>query len=365
LTDCRILYLVGQLGPGGLERQLFYLLQAMNRERYKPAVAVWNYSEADIYVHQIRALGVPLYSFSEKLTAAGKLLAFRRMVRKLKPEVIHSYSFYTNFTAHLATWRTGAVALGSLKSDFMTEKKVSGPWLGRLSARWPHNQICNSFAAEKAARHSRTMFVPKQLSVVQNGVDLERFLCLPLPANGRVRIVALGSLLPVKRWDRLVVAAQELRQRKYDFLLQIAGDGPLRESLEDQVQELGLGDCIEFLGYQDDIPRLLSNAAFLVHTSGTEGCPNVIIEAAACGRAVVAMDAGDVPSIVEEGKTGFIVARGDINILIKRMATLITDRELCRKMGQAARVQAEQKFRLDRFVNETFAAYRAAGWSDT
>ena len=55
---CRILYLVGQLGPGGLERQLCYLLQAMDRQRYSPVVVVWNYKEDDIYVRQIQDLGV-------------------------------------------------------------------------------------------------------------------------------------------------------------------------------------------------------------------------------------------------------------------------------------------------------------------
>ena len=59
--SCRLLYLVGQLGPGGLERQLCYLLQAMDRERYQPAVAVWNFSETDVYVSRIRALNVPVY----------------------------------------------------------------------------------------------------------------------------------------------------------------------------------------------------------------------------------------------------------------------------------------------------------------
>ena len=95
---CRILYLVGQLTPGGLERQLCYLLQAMDRERYRPAVAVWNFAEADVYVPRIRALDVPLYAFPN-MPSAAKLRAFRRLVRHLAPEVVHSYTFFTNFAA--------------------------------------------------------------------------------------------------------------------------------------------------------------------------------------------------------------------------------------------------------------------------
>src|SRR5215467_119851 len=116
---CRLLYLIGELHTGGSERQLYYLLRAMDRERYRPAVAVWNYSDQDFHVPLIRSLGVPLYSFTGNHSRAAKLHAFRRLVRQLHPEVVHSWSFYTNFAAHWASLGTGVLPLGSLRSDFL------------------------------------------------------------------------------------------------------------------------------------------------------------------------------------------------------------------------------------------------------
>ena len=78
--ECRLLYLVGHLGSGGLERQLCYLLQAMDRKRYQPAVAVWSFREEDAHVPQIRALGVPLYSFPGAPSGTAKLAAFSHLV---------------------------------------------------------------------------------------------------------------------------------------------------------------------------------------------------------------------------------------------------------------------------------------------
>jgi len=95
-----------------------------------------------------------------------------------------------------------------------------------------------------------------------------------------------------------------------------------------------------------------------------EGCLDVVMEAMACGRAVVATDAGDVPYLVEDGKAGFVVRRGDDMTLAARMATLITNLDLCQQMGEAGRARAEREFGLDRLVAETLAAYRAAGWKD-
>jgi glycosyltransferase involved in cell wall biosynthesis len=361
---CRLLYLIGELVQGGAEQQLCYLLQAMDRERYRPTVVVWNYREEDVNVPQIRVLGIPLHSFPT-VHSAAKLRVFRHMVRHFKPEVVHSYSFYTNFAAYWATWGTRAVAVGSVRGDFTLDKKESSPWLGRLSARWPRDQIYNSSSAAETCRLSRSFFVPKQLSVVRNGLDLERFRSVPLAIGERIRIVSIGSLLPVKRWDRLLRVAAELRQRGLDCLIQIVGDGWFRRQLEQQTRDLGVTDCIEFIGYTDNIPDLLADARFLVHTSDSEGCPNVVMEAMACGRAVVATDAGDVPSLVEDGKTGFVIPRGDEGTLLARIVTLMTDHDLCRRMGEAGRVKAEQQFGLDRLVSETLAAYRVMGWKDT
>jgi glycosyltransferase involved in cell wall biosynthesis len=363
--SCRLLYLIGQLGPGGSERQLYYLLRTMDRKRYQPAVAVWNFSEDDVYVAQVRGLGVPLYCFPTALSELAKLRALRRLVRQLEPEVIHSYSFYLNVVAHWGVQRTRAVACGSIRSDFLLDKKSIGWWRGRLNARWPRDQICNSFVAAEGVRHSRSLFVPERLSVVCNGVDVERFRSVPLTTEGRVSILGVGSLLPVKRWDRLLGAALELKRRGADYCMRIAGDGFLRRSLEQQAQDLGITDRVEFLGYTDDIPGLLSEATFLVHTSDNEGCPNIVMEAMACGRAVVATDAGDVTHLVEDGKTGFVVRRGDDTTLVTRMATLIVDRGLCRHMGDAGRAKAEREFSLNRLVEVTLAAYQAAGWKDS
>jgi glycosyltransferase involved in cell wall biosynthesis len=364
-TNHRFLYLVGEFDRGGLERQLFYLLRAMDRELYKPAVAVWNYREEDLYVPQVRELGVPIYGLTGVCSPMGKLLAFRHLAQNLQPEVIHSYNFYTNFAAYCAAKGSDAVPVGSIRSDFNWAKTESGPILGRLSALWPSDQICNSFSALRSARSSRCLFAPARISVVRNGVDLDEFQSLPLSSHRPIRIVGIGYLLPVKRWDRLLLAVRELKHRGLEFKLQIAGDGPLGPTLRRQTQDLGLIADVEFIGHVDNIPKLLAHASFVVHAADSEGCPNAVMEAMACGRAVVATDAGDIPRLIENGKTGYVIHRNDSAALIDRMTKLMTDHDLCRAMGKAARILAEREFGLKRLVKETLASYNDAGWKGT
>lgn len=362
---CRILYLVGGLGLGGLQRQLYYLLQAMDRERYKPAVVVWNYQESDIYVRRIRELSVPLYAVPATPSKGAKLRALRLMVRQLQPEVVHSYIFYTNFAAFWASWATRSVVVGSVRNDFLRDRKSSGPLLGRLSALLPRYQIFNSFVSAEVARRSGGIFVPRQLFVVRNGMDLRVFQSSPVPNHGKICILGIGSLVSRKRWDRALEAVVPLKRSGLNFILRIAGDGPLRKPLEKKAQALDIADCVEFLGQREDIHRLCSDATMLLHTADQEGCPNVVMEAMASARPVIATDAGDVPHLVEDGKTGFVVRRGDDKALVKRIAALVANPKLCRRMGEAGRAKAEREFTLERLVTQTLAAYQAAGWKDS
>src|SRR5262249_47463196 len=237
------------------------------------------------------------------------------------------------------TLGTSAISIGAVQSSLAGDKSC-GRVLGRLSARWPRTQIYNNSAAAEAVRDSGGLFVPWRISVVRNGVDLKQFRKFPLPNKSRVRILGVGSLFEVKRWDRLLKAALDLKTMDLDFEVEIAGGGPLRDSLQQLAQDLGVTDLVKFTGHTDDVPSLLAGSTFLVHTSDIEGCPNVVLEAMACARAVVATNVGDIPGVVDNGRTGFIVGCDDHTQLVECLATLIVNRDLCHKMGEAGRNKA-------------------------
>lgn len=361
-SGCSILYVIGQLHAGGSERQLHYLLRTMNG-RYQTAVVVWNYRFDDPYTARFERLGIPIYALTRDTSPGAKLLALRRVIAHLRPEVVHSFSFYLNFIIQCAVWGTTAVPIGSMRSSLDVDREVNGRLLGKLSARWPHQQIYNSARSGGAQGRLRKVFSPRQVFVVPNGVDLEAFRPPAFRPSDAVTIVGAGSLVPVKRWDRLLAAAAGLKRSGLLFRVEIAGAGPLHHQLVLQAQQLEIADRVTFCGYTDDVARLFSRAAFAAHSSDAEGCPNAVIEAMASGLAVVATDVGDVPNLVEDGVTGFVVPRYDLRMLSQRMAALITQPDLRRRMGEAARAKAEREFGLERIVTNTLAAYRAAGWN--
>jgi glycosyltransferase involved in cell wall biosynthesis len=334
----------------------------MNRERYPSHVLVWNYGPDHHYVDEIKSLGVPIHFFPRGASRAAKLQGVRRLAQSLGAEVVHSWSYFTNFAAYWAVLKTKAVALGSVQGEFAKEKKNSGPLLARVSARWPRYQIANNVLAVEEMRSASGIWSPLHIRVVRNGIDLERFAYSNWSVCGKPSIVGVGSLLPLKRWDRILRVVRQIRSKGIDCTLTIAGEGPERASLERMAQELGVQGDAQFIGATSDVPELLKQSRLLVHASETEGCPNVVVEAMACGRPVVAMEAGDICLLVEDGKTGFVIRQGDEETFGQRVMQLLSDVELCRRMGLGARAKAEREFGLGRLVAETLAAYRAAGW---
>jgi glycosyltransferase involved in cell wall biosynthesis len=360
---CRILFLLGELVAGGQEQQLIYLLQEMDRQKYRPGLVVWNYEESDVNVPKVQALGVPIWGYPIEASSHQKLYYLMRLARSLSVEVVHSYGFYTNFAAYCAARAAGAIGLGSVQNEIDPPVFINKrPVIGRLSASLPRLQISNSHAAAKRIMAGGKWFMPGKLTIVTNPIDVTRFQVEPVPMSLPPVILGIGSLVPFKRWDRLLKITHELKRLKIPVQVQIAGDGPSRGELETMAFKLGIADMVIFLGYQTDVPALIGKARLVVHTSDAEGLPNVLMEALAGGRPVVATDAGDTGMLINNGRTGFVVQCDDEETMLARIVDIITNDDLARRMGRAAREYAQREFSMSRPLKQVFDAYSSEGW---
>lgn len=357
-----MLFLAPQLGVGGLERQLFGLLGSLDRDRYRPGVVVWNYDQSERYVGELRALGVPVMGIPQG-SRWVKLRALRRLIADLEPEVVHSYSFYTNVLAAYACRNTPALAVGSMRGDFEHDLEGSGAVLRRLSARFPRHQICNSWRAAQNVARAAGPFVPRDLRVVPNGVDLTAFSPAPRTGAGPVTVAGVGTLSELKNWAVLIPLVAGWATEGIDARVRIAGDGPQRAALAAEIHRLGIERSFELVGQVDDIAGFLADADLLVHVSTREGTPNVVLEAMAAGRPVVAFDSGDMRRLVDDGVSGYVVPLGAVDELDARLRLLVADDAERARMGRAAR-QGAEAFSVASLADRVLAAYTAFGWHD-
>src|SRR6266480_1381411 len=194
---------------------------------------------------------------------------------------------------------------------------------------------------------------------VYNGIDLERFPA-PRSCNGdRVpRIVSVGRLIPFKGFDDLIDACAKLARRRIDFVCDIIGNGPLRETLQAKIEQLDLSSRVNLLGSLSQgvvLEKLQAADIFaLASTTDAQGAtdvfPTVILEAMASARPVVSTRLAGIPELVVDGQTGMLAPPGDSNALAHALEQLLRDPELRLRFGHAGRARIEQQFQIEETV---------------
>lgn len=209
------------------------------------------------------------------------------------------------------------------------------------------------FAVSEALRAKAIAsgFPAARTVTLYNGVDLKHFSKRHGYDEEGV-VLHIGRLVEKKGTALLLRAFAKVRQKFPAATLVIIGDGPLRKSLQRQSADLELGDSVRFLGFQPPaiVKEWMNRAAVLAAPSltardgDTEGLPNVVVEAAASGLAIVASHHAGIPEAVVDGRNGFTIPEGETELLAHRLADLIGSRDLRLRMGQAGRALAEERF---------------------
>ena len=169
----------------------------------------------------------------------------------------------------------------------------------------------------------------------------------------------VGRMTGVKDTDAVLEIVRATRQRGIPAVLCMVGDGPDRERLEQIAQDLGIARSTYFVGYQPDVAgyyRLFD--AFLL-PSVNEGTPVSAIESLASATPVVATRVGGVPDVVTDGVDGFLFESGDTEAAAERLAALALDPELRRRLGEAGRVRARERYSVERLVDDVDRLYRS------
>lgn len=207
---------------------------------------------------------------------------------------------------------------------------------------------------------SNGLVVSDQVSIVRgSGVDINRFSPTWEP-DGQQQILLPARMLWDKGVAEFVQAARILKAEGVDARFVLAGDtdeeNPANVPLK-QLQEWQKEGVIEWLGWQGNMPELISRSSIVCLPSYREGLPKTLIEAAACARPMVAFDAPGSREVVIPGETGLLARFKDVNDLSVCLRRLLNDRGERRRMGENARKLAEKEFSIDRIVRETLTVY--------
>jgi glycosyltransferase involved in cell wall biosynthesis len=206
-----------------------------------------------------------------------------------------------------------------------------------------------------------------KIVVINSGVELGKIKDLSLEERQNLRrqlgipersfvVGTAGRLEPVKGPEFLIEAAKDILSNYPQTYFVFAGDGPLKQRLERKAYELGINTNMRFLGWRNDVTRVISVYDIFVFPSLNEGMGRVLVEAMALGKPVVASNVGGIPDLVTHGKTGFLVPPKDPGQLARYIQVLIEDEGKRKRLGQAGKEMA-LNFKIEIMVKKIAELY--------
>ena len=362
---CRfsILFLGTQMAIGGAQRVLLDQANWFQQRGYRVVVA-FLYDRDQLHTRWQAASGYPVIDLQAYSPGTGLLeqawdllrgmMRLWSLLRREHFDVIETFTFDSNIPGMILSWLAGvplrvASHHGKVGNVSRLQEKLH-LIIAKLTASVivaVSSQVCEDLVAAGLD--------PRKIVVIPNGVNLAAPDSAVLSHvrhelnldGGKTVLVSIGRLVYQKAHNVLVDAMRLVLAEAPEVTLYIAGEGPLRKPLEEQIRQADLLDHVHLLGNRTDIPELLRLTDIFVLPSRWEGLPMALLEAMDAGLPVVATDVEGVEEVIEKEINGLLVPPEDTGALADALLRLIRDKSLRERMGELARQRVEEHYTTD------------------
>lgn len=342
----RICIVISQLLCGGTEKQVYQLYRLLVFREIIVRVIVLGKIDDNHFLFNLTD-DVCLYHAKNKSNSKfsrniKKISYIRQMIKDFGPECILSMIDSTNILTLFSSFGLATPVIISERNN-PEKSKMSKVWFFLRRIIYPFAQslvVSNNGLKSVCSYHKYN----SQLTIIPNIVKASRETMHDKTLR---KIIAVGSLSNQKRFDKLISAIKHLydNNKLLGFTVDIFGEGGLRSSLQDQIDDSGLVGIISLRGLSTKIEHEYIQSDIFVLCSDYEGQPNVLLEAMSCGLACVSTDCDFGPrEIIDHGKNGLLVPVDDINQLASAIHQLISNQELRNKLGRTAQEKIKTEF---------------------
>lgn len=352
---------------GGAEIALFHYIKALGMDKYDHYV--YCFKNDGPVREKIEALGIPVYMGQDRVSIKHpirfglSLLSLMKdilsFIRTKGIQLIQSHSGEANQLGVVVGKLSGVPTFPTVHSTmaFLDERNTRDPrvhlvkWANRVIYRMADRVLAVSNEIKDIVHQMYRVPEPKVM-VLKNGilVDSSLFTSVNLEEEfsespNKVKLIAVGRLVPLKCFDILAKAVAEVINRGMkNLLVLIAGDGIERSRLEALIQELRIENYVKLLGLRHDVMALMKACDVFVLPSRYEGLSIAMIEAMACGLPIIGSDAPGLKGYIENERNGLHFPVGDHKALARRILQLATDNELRHRLSLGAKESFEREY---------------------
>jgi glycosyltransferase involved in cell wall biosynthesis len=360
-----IAMMIETVGLGGAEMVVFQLSEEL-RSRGHVVYPVIPKGHEGWLLDRFRESGFQWQTYSAfHAISPGLVRHLVGMMKDLGVTAVHSHEFFMGVYGAAAARVARVPHVITLHADQMMTSRLKK----RIALRWAfRNSTATVAVSEDTRRHLESTLGVRAgvVQVVHNGIpvrqgDADRARRhLKLTESDRL-MLGVGSLIQRKGFDILIRALSVLRDegRLGPWRLAIAGQGIEQDNLLALARDSGLQDRVMILGPRNDIPDLQAAADIFVMPSLWEGLPIALLEAMFAGNAIVASRVSGIPEAVEHERHGLLAPPGDVHALKSELLRVMDDAHERRRLGEAARARASERFTIRAMTDAYERLYRA------
>ncbi len=364
MAPAPVLFVSHGAALGGSPISCYNLIKGIDKKEFRP---VFVSREEGPVLERVRRLGIPCYVVGKKgFMGLGYVYQFVKIIRKEKIKLIHlntltSYYKYPAMTAKPC----GLPVVWFVREDPESKRgKRLFPWICRLA-----DVIVPVSYDTKAKMFPKG--APAKVQVVHNGVDLNKFQPRPndflrqkfnIPQNIKL-VGTITSLEERKAVEFLLLAVPIIKKQYADFKLIVIGEDRSRSKnylseMKQIIKEEKIGEDVILAGAMEDIPTAMNSLDIFALPTLWEGLARTILEAIACGKAVVATKTGGNPEQVQDGLNGLLVPTEDSTAMANAIVTLLKNDSQRNQMGRAGRIKAQKEFSIEKNIAAIESIYR-------
>jgi glycosyltransferase involved in cell wall biosynthesis len=364
----KILQMISSGGMYGAEAVVLNLSRTLNEGPHRSPLGVFsNSSNPNLQLHENAAKeGIE----SHLIPCNGQIdrkaiTSIRELAQRTGVDVVHAHGYKADIYAFFALRGSGVSLVSTCHNWIDIDRKTSlYGTLDRLFLRGYARVVAVS--DEVRQRLLKSGVKANRVSVIRNGIDLRQFDCASAVVRHELgwdaeQIVGfVGRLSREKGPDIFLEAAARVIAQCPDTKFVVAGDGPDRAELDALIDKLGIRDHVHMLGRCNDMPALYASLDIMVSASRIEGLPIAILEGMASRLPLVATAVGDVPTVIQDGRTGMLAPAEDPESLAAAIVELLPDPAKRKQLGSAARQLVENEFSAERMTADYLRVYEEA-----
>jgi len=363
INKIKIVYILPTLDPGGAERFIVDLLLNLDLNKFAPTLII--FKRGGIWLQELEKAGIPVIVLKKRFKLdLINFFSILKHLKKIKPLIVHT-ELGGDLYGRLAAKILRVPFIISTEQNLNPDETIIHNIIKKYTSRLAHKIIAISEAV-KNDLIQRYKIPESKIKIIPNGINLNKFLDFPKTADTanpidnepkKIILGTIGRLAPQKGHSVLISALAAIKDLNFECL--IVGEGPLKNTLNKQIKDLGLENKVKLIGSIQDVPKFLDSLDAFVFPSLWEGQGIVLLEAALMDLPIIASEVDGIKEVLSQ-KDAYLVKAGDEEDLAAKISWLINnlDSEPVKERSLQLKNKIINKYSITNITNDYQDIYK-------